>query len=209
MPITCAWRTVSRGAIACCLLAAASAAQAHSAIQGIDGFYAGVLHPLTALEHLLTFAALGLMAGQQGERMAPALLVFALMVMLGAAVALRIPALPYVALLNIASIVVLGALVAAAWRLPLIVLYVIALLLGLSHGYANGAELAGDLKPRLFIAGLGLAALIVPAWLMLAVEFILRQKYPWMHIAVRVAGSWITAIGILVLATSGRAILHS
>ena len=28
-------------------------------------------------------------------------------------------------------------------------------------------------------------------------------------IAVRVAGSWITAIGVLVLATSGRAILHS
>jgi urease accessory protein len=209
MPASCAWRRVVQGCIAFCLLAAASAAQAHSAIQGINGFYAGFLHPLTALEHLLAFAALGLLAGQQGDRMAPALLLFALMVVIGATLALRIPAIPYIDLMNILSIVLLGLLVAAAWRMPLVVLYFIALALGLSHGYANGAAMEGDLKPGLFIAGVGLAGLIVPAWLMLAVEFILRQKYHWMHIAVRVAGSWITAIGLLVLATSGRAFLHA
>ena len=192
-----------------CLLAVASTAHAHSPVKGIGGFYAGFLHPVTGLEHILPFAALGILAGQQGDKSAPALFLFALMVMAGAVSALWIPALPYVGLVNVLSGVLLGALVAAAWRLPVAVLYVVATVFGLSHGFANGAALSGAFKAYLFIPGLGLAALVVTAWLMIATDFLLRQKYSWMHIAVRVAGSWITAIGVLVLATSGRAILHS
>jgi hypothetical protein len=41
------------------------------------------------------------------------------------------------------------------------------------------------------------------------VDFLSRRKVNWLHIAVRVAGSWIAAIGLLVLATSGKAILAS
>lgn len=174
----------------------------------MNGFYAGFLHPVTALQHLLALLALGLVAGQQGERMAPALLVFALMLMFGAALAPHLPALPYIELLNLLSIVLLGALAVIAWRLPLALLYLLALALGLSHGYANGVDLPAEFRRHLFIAGVGLAGVIVPAWVMLAAEFILRQRYAWMHIALRVTGSWITAMGILVLATSGRALLH-
>jgi urease accessory protein len=161
------------------------------------------------LEHILPFAALGILAGQQGDKAAPALFLFSLMLMAGAVGALWIPALPYVGLLNVLSGVLLGGLVAAAWRLHPAVLYGIATLFGLSHGFANGTALNGAFKPYLFIPGLGLAGLVVPAWLMIASDFVLRQRYGWMHIALRVVGSWITAIGVLVLATSGRAILHS
>jgi len=199
----------AKAGVSLCLLMAASVAYAHSPIKGIGGFYAGFLHPVTGLEHVLPFAALGILAGQQGDRVAPALFLFAVMVMLGALGALWIPALPYIALLNIVSGVLLGALVAAAWRLPVVVLYVIAIVFGLTHGFANGTALNGAFKPYLFIPGLGLAGLVVPAWMMIVTDLILQQKYNWMRIAVRVAGSWITAIGVLVLATSGRTILHS
>ena len=202
-------KVAARAGVSLCLLMAASIAHAHSPIKGIGGFYAGFLHPVTGLEHVLPFAALGILAGQQGDRVAPALFVFAVMMMLGALGALWIPTLPYIGLLNILSGVLLGALVAAAWRLPVVVLYVIAIVFGLTHGFANGAALNGAFKPYLFIPGLGLAGLVVPAWMMIVTDLILRQKYNWMRIAVRVAGSWITAIGVLVLATSGRAILHS
>jgi len=204
-----ATKSTARAGVSLCLLMAASVAHAHSPVKGIGGFYAGFLHPVTGLEHVLPFAALGILAGQQGDRVAPALFLFAVMVMLGALGALLIPALPYIGLLNILSGVLLGALVAAAWRLPVVVLYVIAIVFGLTHGFANGTALNGAFKPYLFIPGLGLAGLVVPAWMMIVTDLILRQKYNWMRIAVRVAGSWITAIGVLVLATSGRAILHS
>jgi urease accessory protein len=204
-----ATKVTARAGVFLCLLMATSVAHAHSPIKGIGGFYAGFLHPVTGLEHVLPFAALGILAGQQGDRVAPALFLFAVMVMLGALGALWIPALPYIGLLNILSGVLLGALVAAARRLPIVVLYVIAIVFGLTHGFANGTALNGAFKPYLFIPGLGLAGLVVPAWMMIVTDLILRQKYNWMRIAVRVAGSWITAIGVLVLATSGRTILHS
>ena len=191
------------------LLTAANSAYAHAPIQGIGDFYVGFLHPVTGLEHVLPFAALGILAGQQGNRAAPTLLLFALMLMLGALGAHWIPALPYIGLLNTLSVVLLGVLVAIDSRLPVMVLCVIATVFGLSHGLANGTALDGAFKAYLAIPGLGLAGLVVPAWLMIVVEFILRQQYDWMRIAVRVAGSWITAIGVLVLATSWKAILHS
>jgi hydrogenase/urease accessory protein HupE len=46
-----------------------SVASAHP-IKGVGDFYAGMLHPLTALEFLLPWIALSLFAGQQGRRAA-------------------------------------------------------------------------------------------------------------------------------------------
>ena len=42
-----------------------AAARAHSTIQGLEGFSAGALHPLTTPAHLLVIAALGLFIGQR------------------------------------------------------------------------------------------------------------------------------------------------
>lgn len=201
------WLPGATASVALWLLGISPTAYAHSAAKGAGDFYAGLLHPVTALEHVLPFFALGLLAGQQGQRGQPAVLVFSLMLVLGAASALWLPAPPYVALVNILSAVLLGGLVAAAWRLPMAILYAIPVLFGLSHGFANGTAISGGIKAYLFIPGVGLAGLMVAAYGMIATDFLLRQKANWMHIAVRVAGSWIAAIGILVLATSWKAIV--
>jgi urease accessory protein len=187
----------------------ARCAQAHTAAKEVGDFYAGLLHPVTALEHVLPFVALGLLVGQQGQRATSAVLVFSLTLMLGAASALWISAVPYVSLVNILSAALLGSLVAAAWPLPNGVVCGIAAVFGLSHGFANGTAMSGGIRPYVFIPGVGLACLLVLAWGMIIADFVLRQKAGWMHIALRVAGSWIAAIGILVLATSGRAILKA
>jgi len=197
------------GCAALCLLALPTHAYAHTAAKGAGDFYAGLLHPVTALEHVLPFVTLGLLAGQQGTKAQSAVLVFALTLMAGAALALWVPALPYVALVNILSAVLLGILVAAAWRLPLTLFYGITALFGLSHGFANGTAMSEGLKPYLFIPGIGLAGLLTTAYGMIMTDFLLRQKANWMHIAVRVAGSWIAAIGLLVLATSARTLLKA
>ena len=202
------WRLARAGAAAC-LMAASGAAHAHTAAKEVGDFYAGVLHPITALEHVLSFMALGLLVGQQGRKASSAVLVFSVMLMLGATSALWLPAVPYVGLLNISSAVLLGGLIALARPLPVVVTQGIAVVFGLSHGFANGTAITGAVKPYLFIPGIGLAGLIVPAWGMILTDFVMRQRAGWMHIAVRVAGSWIAAIGILVLATSAATLLKA
>ena len=182
-------------------------AHAHSSIKGVGDFYAGFLHPLTALEHVLPFLALGILCGQQGARAQAALPVFWVALMLGATVALWVPGLPGVDFTNILSALILGGLIAAAFPLPSPVYLALALVFGLSHGYANGTAITPLVKPYLFIPGVGLAGLVVTGYGVIMTDYVLRRKIGWMTIAVRVAGSWIAAIGLLVLATSWKRLL--
>jgi urease accessory protein len=195
------------------LVLLAPAAHAHSSVKGVGDFYAGFLHPLTALEHVLPFLALGMLCGQQGQRAQVALPLFWIALMAGATAALWLPGLAGVDLINILSALILGALIAAAFPLPGPVYIALALVFGLSHGYANGTAMAGGtavtalIKPYLFIPGVGLAGLVVTGYGMIMTDYVLRRKVGWMTIAVRVAGSWIAAIGLLVLATSWKRLL--
>lgn len=178
----------------------ADAAYAHAASPQAGSFYAGLLHPLTAPEHVLSMVALGLLAGQHGLNKGQGLLlVFPAAMALGAGLALRHLALGWVSLLNIGSVALFGGLVAATWRVPAALLYALALLFGMTHGYANGAAITPNLSPAVFILGLVTAALLVLGYSMAGTAYLLRLKPAWLPIAVRVAGSWITAVGILVL----------
>jgi urease accessory protein len=204
-------RKAAKAAILACLLFGADTAQAHSMVKGVGDFYAGLLHVLTALEHVLPFIALSLLAGQRGfnRKTEAVLLVFPLALMVGASAALWLAPPPGLAFFNIASAILMGALVAAAWPLPGPLFYALVVVFGLSHGFANGEAVTPTTKAYLFILGVGLSGLAVLAYGTLMVEFLLKRKAGWIHIAVRVAGSWIAAIGVLVLATAGRTLLAS
>ena len=110
-------------------------------------------------------------------------------------VELSLPYLPAITLLT------LGALVAADRPLPLPVVTGIALVLGLLHGYSNGTAMAQ--------AGLGLSGLLrigcsVFTIVALVAALLVSLKIPWARIAIRVAGSWIAAIGMLLLGWTFR-----
>lgn len=201
----------AKAALVVCLVSFAGSADAHSMVKGVGDFYAGLLHVLTALEHVLPFIALSLLAGQRGMKAQAeaVLLVFPVALMAGAAAALWLPPLPGLAFFNIASAILLGALVAAARPLPRAVFYGLVVVFGISHGFANGEAITQTTKAYLFILGVGLSGLAVLAYGTLMVDFLLKRKAGWITIAVRVAGSWIAAIGVLVLATTGRTMLAS
>ncbi|HEX7951935.1 MAG TPA: HupE/UreJ family protein [Burkholderiales bacterium] len=204
-------QAAAQAVILACLLFGAGNAYAHSMVKGVGDFYAGLLHVLTALEHVLPFIALSLLAGQRGFKMKTeaVLLVFPLALMLGAGAALWLTPPPGLAFFNVASAILLGVLVAAAWPLPGPLFYALVVVFGLSHGFANGEAVTATTKAYLFILGVGLSGLAVLAYGTLLVEFLLKRKAGWIHIAVRVAGSWIAAIGVLVLATAGKTLLAS
>jgi len=182
----------------------ASSACAHSGIKGIGDFYVGALHPLTAPEHVLTFLALGILAAQQSPRGERSVIVFCLALALGAGLALAVPAPPGIGLVNLASALIVGALVALGKPLPRPLLVALAAVFGLSHGFANGVEITGGTRAWLFIPGMTIAALASIGYVMILVGWLLRRKAGWIAIAVRVAGSWIAAIGMLVLAATFR-----
>jgi urease accessory protein len=198
-------QAVRSSAIVAFVLAVSTDAHAHSAAKGIGDFYAGALHPLTSLEHLLPFLAFGILAGQQGQKAEPVLAAFAAALLAGATLSLWLPGTPWVSVANLASSVAFGGLVALARPLPAAPFYAIAIGFGLTHGFANGEGMAKGGKPYLFIPGVALAGLFVTAYGLIATDWLLRRKTGWVTIALRVAGSWIAAIGILVLAVGSRA----
>ena len=148
------------------VLAWSDPSAAHTLDDRFGDFYAGVVHPVTALEHAPPILAMGLLAGQQGERAARWLvLVFPLALLIGAVLAATALPLPAMAVLNAASFVVLGLLVAAALRLPLPVLIALGAAFGISHGYGNGRAMAPDTAVHLYVLGVatvgGLATALV------------------------------------------------
>ena len=173
-------------------------ASAHLVDARFGDFYAGLVHPLTALEHVFPFLAVGLLAGQQGARSARAILgCFALALVAGAVLGHFGPGTTLVVYLNGASFVVLGGLVALARRLPVWVLLALSSLFGLTHGYANGTAMTSDMLALNFVAGMASAGVIVVS---LGAGVVLSLRASWTKIAVRVVGSWIAAIGLMTIA---------
>jgi urease accessory protein len=93
--------------------------------------------------------------------------------------------------------IALGILLATDSRLPLSSVTGLAILLGLLHGLLNGSELPKtSSSSQISVAGVGAA-------LFIAVSLLAGQAasihLPWARVVVRVAGSWIAAIGLLML----------
>ncbi|KAF0811990.1 hypothetical protein IGB42_03532 [Andreprevotia sp. IGB-42] len=197
-------------AIAAVLLGSSSSCFAHAALQGAGDFYAGALHPLTSPEHMLPLLLTGLLAGQNGhKRMSFTLLLLPLALAAGAVMALLLPGLPGAFLVAMVLSVLLGALLAWARPLPIAVTAPLVLLCGVVVGYANGSAISADIHPAIFIAGLMAAGLLLQAYGMALISWLLTLPWGWVGIAVRVLGSWSIAIGLLVLTLSHRALLLS
>jgi len=105
-------------------------------------FSAGALHPITGLDHILAMVAVGLWAFQRGGRARWVLpLVFVASMAAGGVLWFTGIPLPYVEHGILASILLLGALLAAAAKPGLSVAGPIIALCALFHGHAHGAEL--------------------------------------------------------------------
>ena len=187
------------------LLALPIHAHAHGQIQGFGDFGGGFVHPLLTPAHLLVLLGVGLWVGRQYTRL------FRAMVLLCASFSAIGLGLSNVALLPTAwqaslavVALVLAALVIGEARLPawasLPAIALSALLIGLDS--VVDAALP-PLKVGLTLAGTWLAVNVCVVNIAYYVSQCPNRR--WLQIGFRVAGSWIAAICLLVLAFSLRA----
>jgi len=183
-------------------LIAAPSAHAHLMNTGFGPFSDGLTHLFVTPEDLLPVIALALMAGLRGPRFGRAVL-FALPVgwLVGSAAGFLVAqpiTLPAAETITIA----LGVLLATDRPLPLALVGCLAILLGLFHGILNGSELPKtSASSQISSAGIS-AALFVTVSLLAGQAASMRV--PWARVALRVAGSWIVAIGLLMLGWAMR-----
>jgi len=177
-------------------------AHAHLNSTGMGPIYDGVMHFLMSPEDLVPVLALALLAGLRGvDYGRRALFVLPSAWLLGGLLGLTASATNGSVILSSIWFLLLGGLLAADAKLSLHVTTALAALLGLYHGYLNGTGMGASGYVAAALLGLVFAVFVVVA---LPSAFVVRLHTAWARIAVRVAGSWIAAGGLLLLGWATR-----
>ncbi|EPE97157.1 HupE/UreJ family protein [Rhizobium grahamii] len=172
-------------------------ASAHLVNTGLGPIYDGVAHFAMSPEAILPIVALGMLAGLRGlahARIAVLLLpvawiAFGLVGMVLGSLAIN-PAYESLPLL------ILGGLAAADIRMPAWCMALLVVLLGAFEGWNFGSaySAARDGAPAI-IGSAGLIFVLIA----LVSAAVPKAKWDWTRIAMRVAGSWTAASGLLLL----------
>jgi urease accessory protein len=189
-------------AIAMAILAAAIGlwsplASAHLVTTGLGPFYDGISHFFLTIDDVLpvlALAVLGGLNGAAGGRRVLFSLPFAWLA--GGLAGYWAGGHELAGPVSAVSAIVLGILVAADRPLPGALLTGLAVLLGLLHGWMNGAGIASANRGALALIGIAASTFVAVA---LVAGAVVALRAPWMRVAARVAGSWIAAVGLLLL----------
>jgi urease accessory protein len=175
------------------------AAVAHLPTIGLGPVYDGVFHLFLSPEDLIPVIALALFCGQRGAPYGRrALWLVPLAWFAGGLFGLFVGN-NHGTTLTWVSLLLLGGLVAANARVSLRLLTALAILLGCFHGYLDGAGINRFDDGGYALLGLALAVFVVVA---LFASLVVPLRQQWARVAVRVAGSWIAASGLLMLGWS-------
>lgn len=174
------------------------AAQAHVVIPGVSGFPGGLAHPVLVLSHALALLALGLLAGAQPVRLRIALVAI---FVAGTALSFGMVTLAYsterAELVVLALAALTGLAVASGCNVPFRAAAAIAAGLAGAILFDSVPAVPSVRETLLALSGTALAATA-----MIAATAFISAALPafWQRIAIRIAGSWIAASAILVLA---------
>ena len=190
-----------RGLPVALLLAVPATAGAHTVISGVGDYFSGVLHPFTTPAHLLLLLGLGLLVGRQAPlKLKTPLAVFIPISALALTTTGLVKTVYPPVLISLALLA--GALVALARRPPPLAIRglfgVAALALGLDSAADNAT-------------GWGIVKTLLGTWtgliILLADTAYYSSRFTrwqWQRVGLRVAGSWITAAALMILAFALR-----
>ena len=184
------------------LIFAATPAEAHLNSTGMGPIYDGLMHFSMSPEDLAPVLALSLLAGLRGASYGRrALFVLPSAWLLGGLIGLAATSASAHPVVSAFWFLLLGGLLAADAKLSLRVTTALAALLGLYHGYLNATGLGPSGTSAAVLLGLIFAVFVLVA---LAAALVVKLHASWARTAVRVAGSWIAASGLLMLGWAVR-----
>jgi len=175
----------------------AGPAAAHTGSATVVGFVSGFLHPIGGLDHVLAMVAVGMLAALIGGRalwLVPASFLGAMVI--GSALGFS---LPFVELGIVASVVVLGAVVALAPGMPVTVAMALAAAFGMFHGHAHGAEMPAAASAVLYGLGFVTATAILHLIGVGAGVASERLAQGAGRVALRLGGGAVAALGLALL----------
>jgi hydrogenase/urease accessory protein HupE len=176
-------------------------AEAHLNSTGLGPVYDGLLHFLLSPEDIIPALALALFAGLRGASHGRyALFVLPAAWLMGGFMGLAATTSSSTTLTSL-SFLLLGGLIASDAKLSLPITTALAALLGFFHGYLNGTAMGRPGIGAVALLGLVFAVFVMVA---LTAAFVVRLRWPWTRIAVRVIGSWIAASGLLMVGWAMR-----
>jgi len=189
-------RVLVAGAGAALLLWPGSA-HAHLMTTGLGPVYDGISHLFLTFDDLLPVVAMALLAGLNGPVTGRrALFILPAAWLTGGAAGYLTGVAPLPAGVTSLSLLVLGILTAADRKLAPAVVTALAVALGMVHGWLNGAAIALAGREASGLVGIAGAVFLIVA---LVSALVVSLERSWTRIAVRVAGSWIAAIGLFLL----------
>ena len=174
-----------------------TAAEAHLVTTGLGPVYDGISHVVLSPDDLVPALVMALLAGMNGAIAGRRALFALTAAWLSGGIAgflVGQPAIPATA--ATASFLVLGVLTAADRRLSPTTITTFAVAVGLLHGWLNGVSIVDARREALGLTGIVSAIFVLAA---IAAAFAVSLRAVWARVAVRVAGSWVAAIGLLML----------
>ncbi len=135
-----------------------SLANAHVGVGETQGFLSGLTHPFSGFDHLAAMIAVGLWAAQLGGRavwLVP--LSFVSAMALGGILSMFAVFIPFIEGGITFSLLVLGLLIAAAIRLPILASTILVGIFAVFHGYAHGAEMPQNVDALTYATGFVMA----------------------------------------------------
>ena len=183
--------------LALVLTAWAGNAEAHVVAGEASGFFSGVLHPVSGLDHILAMVSVGVWGAQLG---APAIWIlpvtFPVMMAFGGLIGFLGVPLPATEIGIALSMVVLGAAVMLEARPPLAVVMAIVAFFAIFHGYAHGTELPHGESAMLYSLGFVVATGFLH---LIGITIGFLHRWSWGKHVLRVAGSAVSLAGALFL----------
>jgi urease accessory protein len=163
---------------------------------GLGGFLSGLVHPVLGYDHLLAMLSVGIISAQIGGRAiwtVPS--TFVTVMAVGGVLGLINIGLTVTELGIAVSLVILGLVIAAERRIPILTVMIGVGFFAIFHGYAHGAEIPDTAEPFLYAFGF----LVGTALIHIAGVVIgdISRHYERGKIALRIGGVLIALVGLL------------